>query len=134
MPSGVYQHKKGWKHSEETKRKMRKKHRPFSEYTKRKMSESKRGDKHPNWKDGSSRVYRTGYWSKEYREWRMKVFLRDNFTCQFCEARSHVGLGKTIYLEAHHLKSFAKYPKLRFEVDNGITLCDECHKLAHKNK
>jgi 5-methylcytosine-specific restriction endonuclease McrA len=53
--------------------------------------------------------------SIEYKRWRMKVFLRDNFTCQFCWKRG-------IYLEAHHIKDFKKYPKLRFKVENGITL------------
>ena len=65
--------------------------------------------------------------TKRYKEWRMKVFLRDNFTCQFCEKRG----GR---LEAHHIKSFADYPRLRFDVNNGITFCFDCHKLAHKVK
>lgn len=65
--------------------------------------------------------------SKKYKEWRMKVFVRDNFTCQFCGNRG-------CYLEAHHNKSWAKYPKLRYIVSNGTTLCVEngCHKLANK--
>ena len=65
----------------------------------------------------------------EYKEWRMKVFLRDNFTCQFCGIRGNQIGG---YLEAHHNKSWTKYPELRFKVENGITLCKECHKLANK--
>lgn len=61
----------------------------------------------------------------EYKKWRMKVFQRDNFTCQIC---GQVG-GK---LNAHHIKSFAKYKKLRTVVSNGITLCEKCHKQLHK--
>jgi 5-methylcytosine-specific restriction endonuclease McrA len=60
--------------------------------------------------------------TEEYSIWRNAVFKRDKYTCQCChgEKGSHV-------LQAHHLKSFARYPKLRFDVTNGITLCDKCH-------
>ncbi len=65
----------------------------------------------------------------KYKIWRLKVFSRDNFTCQGCNL-----VGR--YLEVHHIKSFAKYPKLRYVIENGITLCKKCHKLAfnYKNK
>ena len=63
--------------------------------------------------------------SKEYRAWRAAVYERDHYTCQNC---GNVG-GK---LNAHHIKSFARFPSLRLDVNNGITLCAECHKLAHE--
>ena len=66
---------------------------------------------------------------KRYLQWRSDVFQRDNWTCKTCGKRG-------CYLEAHHNKSWAKYPKLRYKVSNGITLCRECHKLTnnYKNK
>ncbi len=67
-----------------------------------------------------------------YRLWREAVFLRDNYTCQECGAKS--GNGKAIHLEAHHIKSFSLYLELRFDIDNGITYCDECHILLDKNR
>ena len=82
---------------------------------------SKRGTNHWNWKGGVSKGYKTKYNSLEYRNWRRDIFVRDEFTCQEC------GI-KHIYITAHHIKSFAYYPKLRFDVNNGITLCEECHK------
>lgn len=79
------------------------------------------GKNNPNWNNGSSRSYKTGYYSPKYKNWRMSVFTRDSFTCQECGV-------KHTYLTAHHIKSFAYYPQLRFELDNGITLCQDCHK------
>lgn len=56
-----------------------------------------------------------------YLEWRNGVFERDNFTCQVC---GQVGGD----LQAHHLRSWSKYPDLRYVLENGLTLCVECHK------
>ena len=62
--------------------------------------------------------------SREYKEWRKAVFEYDDYTCWVCGIR---GNQTGCYLEAHHLKSWAKYTKLRFKVSNGVTLCKECH-------
>ena len=63
--------------------------------------------------------------TKEYRNWRNSVLKRDSFTCQKCQCKEKD-------LHAHHLKEFAKYKELRFEVDNGITLCVDCHRSVHR--
>ena len=63
--------------------------------------------------------------SLEYTDWRGKVFERDGYKCQVCGQ-----VGGT--LNAHHIKAFKDYPKLRFDVDNGITLCERCHRELHK--
>lgn len=88
-----------------------------------------RGKNHPNWKDGSSREYKEGYWSKDYKNWRKEVFERDNYTCQDCGLN-----GKKGYLTSHHKKSWAKFPELRFELNNGKTLCEDCHELTDNYK
>ncbi len=59
--------------------------------------------------------------SKEAQDWRKSVFERDDYTCQTCGERG----GK---LEAHHIKPFAYFPKLRWIISNGLTLCVPCHR------
>jgi hypothetical protein len=77
--------------------------------------------KHNFWKGGitvQNKLLRTRI---EYRLWRESVFKRDDWTCQECGKRG----GR---LQAHHIKPFSKYPELRYNIENGITLCIECHK------
>ena len=62
----------------------------------------------------------------EYKQWLRFIFERDDFTCQICGARS--GNGKAVYLEGHHLLSAREYPEFMLEKDNGITLCQKCHR------
>lgn len=57
----------------------------------------------------------------KYAEWRDKVFLRDNYRCQWCGIRGYK-------LQADHYFSFAVHPKKRYQVNNGRTLCLSCHK------
>jgi len=66
--------------------------------------------------------------SVEYKVWRLAVFTRDNFTCQDCgrKGESRKGSGP-IVLNADHIKPFALFPELRFDINNGRTLCEECH-------
>ncbi len=61
-----------------------------------------------------------------YVDWRKAVFERDKYTCQQCYQRG----GR---LQAHHLSSWSKYPDLRYEVSNGLTLCRDCHAKVHRN-
>ena len=89
---------------------------------KRRMS----GEKSHLWRGGKTQENKLLRQRAEYREWRKKVFERDNYTCQMCGARSQKG--KRIELNVDHIKPFALYPELRFEVNNGRTLCKECHK------
>jgi 5-methylcytosine-specific restriction endonuclease McrA len=114
--------------SDETRKKMSEaqKKRKHTENTKRKMSLAHGGNGTPQ--RSSKRYYHI--LDKKYKEWRSKVFARDNWTCQTCSGKSEIG--KPIYIEPHHIKGWAKYPKLRYELSNGVTLCKECHKLTHK--
>jgi len=77
------------------------------------------GKNHPLWKGGitpKNTLLRT----KFRREVQPLVFARDNYTCQICSQYGQ-------YLQVDHIKSWAKYPDLRFNLDNCRTLCMACH-------
>lgn len=91
--------------------------------TRAKMSEitkTKVGPLSPNWKGGVTPETTRIRTSDLYRCWRTAVFERDNYTCQDCGKHG-------VYLEAHHIHGFAKYPDERLVVANGVTLCLACH-------
>ena len=60
-----------------------------------------------------------------YKKWRLSVYKRDNFTCQWpnCKCKKK--------LNAHHIKRWADCPGLRYDVNNGITLCKDHHKMIN---
>ena len=84
------------------------------------ISLSKQGKNNPNWKGGRSPENKRVRMSADFKEWRRKVFERDNYTCQDCRQRG----GE---LHPDHIKQFAYFPELRFELSNGRTLCRKCH-------
>lgn len=85
------------------------------------------GKNHPHWKGGITPLNQKIKNGIEYRLWREAVYSRDNWTCQECGTRG----GR---LNAHHIKPFAKFPELRFAIDNGITLCIKCHLIIRHNQ
>lgn len=91
----------------------------------RRISESKKGEKSPLWKGGVSGNNLLEREGVEFRLWREAIFTRDAWCCQKCGR-------KGVTLHPHHIESFASCLELRFAVDNGITLCRECHQEFHK--
>lgn len=79
------------------------------------------GEKHPMWKGGITPINQVIRHSDKYKLWREAVFKRDGYRCFDCGERG----GR---LEADHLYPFAFYPRLRFEINNGQTVCKNCHK------
>lgn len=57
--------------------------------------------------------------------WRNEVFRRDNFKCTICDNKE---------IEAHHLNGYTEFKESRFNINNGVTLCKNCHKSYHKTK
>jgi endogenous inhibitor of DNA gyrase (YacG/DUF329 family) len=81
------------------------------------------GEEHPLWKgDEARRKQPRG----KQGTWRKAVLKRDNYTCQDCGVT-----GETVLLVAHHIKPWEDSLELRYDVDNGLTLCEPCHFKAH---
>ena len=84
--------------------------------------------------------------TEQQRTWAEQVYKRDNYTCQHCGAKEiepsqnfidQEGRTITLFdpglkLYAYHIKPYALFPKLAYNIDNGITLCHKCHVKAHK--
>lgn len=90
------------------------------------MSKARRGrflgNANPNWKGGIP--YKDPDRSRyPYKTWAKAVKDRDGWKCVDC--------GSTDSLHAHHVKRWRDYPALRYDVDNGKTLCHPCHEAAH---
>ena len=93
--------------------------------TKRRNGSIRRGERHYKWKGGRP-------WERfkkpEYLAWRNAVLEHDGYVCQGCRRQCK----KYEHgLAAHHIQPYAKYPALRYEVSNGITLCRQCHMTLH---
>lgn len=136
---GTKNHFFGKKHSEESIQKMKYSHKGQVAWNRGKeMSTEHRsslkrywdslreikGENHHSWKGGYHKWYQALRRRIDFKEWRKQVFGRDSYTCQICKQK-----GK--YLHPHHIKQVSKYPCLIFDVDNGITLCKECHMRLH---
>lgn len=79
---------------------------------------------HNFWKGGKTSENRIIRSSLEYKLWREAVFKRDKYMCVW-GGKEHGNR-----LQADHIKPFSLYPELRFAIDNGRTLCEECHKTT----
>lgn len=118
-------------------------HSPMTEFKKgnKSWSEGIFGKNNPCWKE--NKVTPMKRWIRIhtiYQDWREIVMKRDNYTCQICGERGgnmkiHVDhYPKTFreIIEQYNIKSYEELlgiPEL-FDVDNGRTLCDKCHKLT----
>lgn len=66
----------------------------------------------------------------EYRVWRIDVYKRDNYCCQMPDCKDV----KSRLINAHHIYPIRDFPDKVFDLNNGITLCVECHKKINRNE
>lgn len=94
--------------------------REVTEEFRERMSFLTRGWKNGNWQGGTSSEHAKWY-SDVGNAWRNSILERDGFVCQSCN--QHGG-----DLNAHHILPYSQHPDFRAAIDNGITLCEDCHR------
>jgi len=65
--------------------------------------------------------------SRAWARWRKSVYNRDNRRCVLCGRKNK-------RMAPHHILPKRDYPKLRYVVSNGATLCWKCHKKTIGNE
>ena len=139
----------GHKHTEESKRKMSKK--TYSKEARIRMSAANKGrvttpetrekirmrsigNKSTlgrighlanHWMGGLTKEYKRRRNRKEWKDWRLSVFERDDWTCQKC-------LSRGVNLHPHHILNQYSNIAVMCNLNNGITFCKECHYSFHK--
>ena len=102
---------------------------------KKKQSEIHKGDKngmfgvtgenHHNWNPNKTHEQRAKERSTgKERGWRIAIFQRDKRICRKCGVEKRK-------IVAHHINSYDIHEKERYDINNGVTLCEECHKDFH---
>lgn len=151
-------HKGKHHHTEEWKENMRKRMRENNPFKGKKLTEEHRknlslgqkgrkawnkgiiyyqikGEKHPFWKGGITKLEELIRKSVKYSEWRSNIYKRDNFKCINCKSNSNK-------IQGHHIIAFSKILiknniktleeaincKELWDLNNGITLCKDCHR------
>jgi len=120
--------------------------RKLSDKTKKKISDARKGkstpwqlgEKHHNWKGGRSEISQRIKNLANYTIWREAIFKRDDFICQCCDERGgklaahHIILRNEIF-DRFNIKTIedAIICKELWDTENGIVVCDECHKWIH---
>lgn len=98
--------------------------RPWHKYCSKKCyGTANSGENNPKWIDGRTPENKRVRGLMEYKQWARAVKERDSFTCQACGQVGGV-------LHSDHIKPFAQFTELRFDLNNGRTLCIDCHKLT----
>lgn len=100
LPAGIYKH---------------------TQEAKDKISVSHKGSKHYRWNPDREAVKKNLRNDGEYLQWVLRVKKRDKGQCKIKNK------GCSGYLIVHHILSWSQYPELRYEINNGITLCQAHH-------
>lgn len=87
-------------------------------------------ENNPNWIADRNKLVKSEkkHLDCQYREWMFAVKKRDNWQCRINNSDCN---GK---LESHHILDWKNYPELRYDINNGITLCHAHHPRGRKRE
>ena len=92
------------------------------------LERDQKGSKNPNWRDDISIDIKEKNKKDRKnilaRRWRANILEMFNYKCDIC--------GSTKKLHAHHLYNWADFEDLRYDLKNGVILCQDCHFSFHK--
>ena len=118
----------GWKLSEETRLKISKgnkgkKRKGHVAWNKGLKLPGQSGEDNPKWIIDRSKLVKSEkkHLDSRYKGWMKSVKDRDKWTCRIADDKCNGGM------EAHHILRWSTFPELRYEVNNGITLCHFHH-------
>lgn len=123
----------GKKHSQTTieKLKLAKLNNPVSFWLgKKRPNLHRKGKNNPNYIFDRTKLAKSNEKRNDtaHHEWSKQVKHRDNWKCRIinenCKGR----------LEAHHILNWRDFPELRYEINNGITLCHAHHPRGRENE
>lgn len=118
----------------------RKRPKSFTLSHRQKIGKASKGEKNGMWRGGITPLKQIIKTCLEYRQWQRTILKRDNRICQKCEETN----GRKLI--THHIKDFSEILYKNniqtleqalncqelWDINNGITLCQKCHKLFHK--
>jgi len=86
-------------------------------------AKAKVGDKNPNWRGGLPQDLEDRVGPQSWL-WKNAVITKYGRRCQRCTSAQD--------LVCHHLLNFRRYMELRLDPENGLLLCDLCHREFHR--
>jgi hypothetical protein len=101
-----------------------------------------KGPDYWNWKGGIYPIKLMIYGSKKMKEWRTIIFERNLYKCCLCFTRKDLRAHHIYYLSQLLQDAYTEYSKdyVRenfatmielWDINNGITLCNTCHRKVH---
>ncbi len=113
---------KRWKVADTSNMKMSPEHRRYLAA----LNKLRVGPLHHRWITDRTKLKKSGDSEKDRRSsacvtWRLQIRTRDGWRCKI--ANEHCA-GR---LEVHHILGWTEFPELRYELNNGITLCHAHH-------
>lgn len=114
MPKGKYKRTKEAREKLSSEMKKRWKN---PEFRKKAKMKGLKGSDNPNWKGGVGRRGTDAWWRKQILE-------RDSYTCQKCGLKEHL-IG---FMQVDHIRPKKIFPEFKYDMDNGRTLCPNCHR------